>query len=283
MKNKYLLVFCFITYGLCWGLAAAFMLFYDFFSGIFGAMSFENPLVILALFSANIAAVIVYGMMGGLKAIGGLFAKFIPRKKDLYWFAIVLGIAVLFFLFVRYGAILLGVAVPELIYNPLEMVREIIRNFFLEIGILGGVLGWLGFLLPYLQKIFRSNIKAAVCTGAMMGIYTLPGYAISSFEMVALYPLYIIQVVFLYIFISYMYNLTEGNLLFYLLLFGIISSGASLQLYYFNAPVQIIEIVFFILVCGITYFIIKKRNIQVPLHTLPEYRRIPASGVGETA
>ena len=276
MKNKYFIVFCLITYGLCWGLAAAFMLFYDFFSGIFGEMSFKNPLVILALFSANIAAIVVYGMMGGWKAIVYLFSKFIPRKKDLYWFGIVLGIAVLFFLFVRFSAILLGVEVPKLIYTPLEMVREIVGNFFLEIGILGGVLGWVGFLLPFFQKYFNSNIKAAICTGTMMGVYTLPGYAISSFEMVALYPLYIIQVIFLFIFISYMFNMTNGTLTFYLLLFGIISSGASLQLYYFNAPVQIIEIVFFILVCGITYLIVKKKNLKLQLYTLPEFHKAEA-------
>ncbi|CAM5713768.1 hypothetical protein LSPH24S_08612 [Lysinibacillus sphaericus] len=61
------------------------------------------------------------------------------------------------------------------------------------------------FLMPYLQKKYNSNIKAGVITGLIFGIYVLPGYVITSFELAAIFPLYVIQLMLFLIFISYMF------------------------------------------------------------------------------
>jgi len=72
------------------------------------------------------------------------------------------------------------------------------------------------------------------------------------------------------VFVSYMYNATNGNLLYYVLLFWLISAGARLQLYYFNAQVQLLQIAFFALSVIAVHFIMKKRNIEQKLQVLPD-------------
>lgn len=276
MKNKYLAIYLGITFGLCWGLAASSIFFNDFFTKVFGEVSFKNPVVIFAMYSPTIAGLIIHGLMGGLKGIKHLFAQFIPRKQDLYWFPIVIGIAVLYATSVHFTSIVVGFGVPEIKLTPSQMAVEVLKNLFEEAGILGGVFGWLGFLLPYLQGKFNGNIKAGLLTGLIFGSYVAPGFMMSSFELAAAYPLYMIQLMVFFLFISYMYNATNGNLLFYIILFWLISSGARLELYYFNAQVQLLQIAFFALSNVAVHLLVKKKNIDYKLQVLPEYAGIEA-------
>ena len=276
MKNKYFTIFLVITFGLCWGLASLFMIFNDFFAKIFGDASFTNPIVMVALYSPSIAGLVVYGLMGGWKAIKNLFGKFIPRKQDLIWFPIVIGMALLYLVCIHYGSIAFGFDVPEMTLTFNQMVIEVVKNLFEEAGILGGVLGWIGFLMPYFQKKYNSNVKAGLLTGLIFGIYVLPGYMISSFELAAAFPLYVIQIMLFLVFVSYMFNATNGNLLYYVILFWLISSGARLQLYYFNAPVQLLQIVFFALSVVAVHFIMKSKKMEQKLQVVPDYVGIKA-------
>ncbi len=271
MKKKYLVTFLVVTFGLCWGLASLYMAFYDTLSKIFGELSFSNPGVVISLYSPSIAGLIVYGMMGGRKAIFNLIKKFVPRKQDCYWFGIVVGMAVLYAVSIHFLSIAVGFGVPKMTQTPKEMVVGLLRNLYEEAGILGGVFGWFGFLLPYLQKKYNNNVKAGAITGLIFGIYVAPGYVISSFELAAAYPLYIMQMIFFAIFVSYMFNLTEGNLLFYVILFWLIASGSRLELYYFNAKVQLLQMAYFAIAALLIHLIVKKKNIQYKLQVLPEY------------
>lgn len=270
MKNKYLTIYLVITFGLCWGLASSFMIFNDFFTNLFGDASFTNPMVLFALYSPSIAGLVVYGMMGGYKAIINLLSKFIPTKKDIIWLPIVLGMAALYLAFIHYGSIAAGFGVPEMTLTVGQMGIEIVKNLFEEAGILGGVLGWIGFLMPFFQKKFNNNIKAGLMTGFIFGIYVLPGFLISSFELAAVLPLYMIQLMLFLVFVSYMYNATNGNLLYYVLLFWLISTGARLELYYFNAPVQLLQIFFFAAAIAVVHFIMKKKKIDLKLRMFPD-------------
>ena len=276
MKNKYLTIFLVITFGLCWGIASIFLIFNDFITNLFGDASFTNPIVMIALYSPSVAGLVVYGMMGGSKAIKNLLSKFIPRKQDLIWFPIVIGMALLYLASVHYGSIALGFDVPERTLTLSQMPIEVVKNLFEEPAILGGVLGWIGFLMPFFQKKYNSNIKAGIFTGLIFGIYVLPGYVISSFELAAAFPLYVIQLTLLLVFVSYMFNATNGNLLFYIILFWLISAGARLELYYFNAPVQLLQIAFFAIAVVVVHFVMKKKKIEQKLQVLPDYVGIKA-------
>ncbi|MDF2801029.1 MAG: hypothetical protein K0S61_932 [Anaerocolumna sp.] len=272
-KNKYLIIYLVLTFGLCWGLASIYMLF---LTDIFGEVSFTHPGVMISLYSPTIAGVIVYGLMGGMKAIKNVLVKLIPRKQDLYWFLIVIGMAVVYAAFIHFGSLALGFGVPEMTLKPKQMIVEVLKNLYEEAGILGGVFGWYGFLLPFLQKKFNNNIKAGLLTGLIFGIYCLPGYLISSFNLAAVFPLYVLQMMCFSIFVSYMFNATNGNLLFYVIIFWLVASGSRLQLYYFNAQVQLLQTIFFALSDIAIYFFVKKRGIEQKLQVLPEYAGIEA-------
>ncbi len=276
MKKRLLTIYIAITFAMCWGLAASSMIFNDFFTKLFGEATFTNPMVIIALYSSSVAGLVIYGMTGGFKAIKNLFGKFIPRKKDLIWFPIVIGMAALYMISVHYAAIALGFEVPEMTLSPKQMVMEVFKNLFEEAGILGGVLGWVGFLIPYFQKKYNNNVKAGLLTGLIFGIYVLPGYVMSSFELAAAFPLYVIQMMLFMVFVSYMFNATNGNLTFYVILFWLIASGARLELYYFNAPVQVLQIAFFVLSVVVIHFFAKKKKIEQKLQVFPEYVGIEA-------
>lgn len=155
--------------------------------------------------------------------------------------------------------------------TPKEMIIGALKNLYEEAGIIGGEFGWFGFLLPYLQKKFKSNVKAGALTGLLFAIFLAPGYVISSFELAAAYPLYIIQLVLFAIFVSYMFNMTEGNLLFYIILFWLIATGSRLEFYYFNAKVQLLQVAFFAIAVLVIHLIVKKRNIKMELQVLPDY------------
>ncbi len=272
-KNKYLIIYLGLTFGLCWGLASFYMIF---LTEIFGEVSFTHPGVIISLYSPTIAGLVVYGIMGGIKAIRNVLVKLIPRKQDWYWFPIVIGTAALYAAFIHFGSIAFGFGVPEMTLSPNQMVTEVLKNLYEEAGILGGVFGWYGFLLPFLQKKFDNNIKAGLLTGLIFGIYCLPGYLISSFELAAAFPLYVIQMMCFSVFVSYMFNATNGNLLFYVIIFWLVASGSRLQLYYFNAQVQLLQTAFFALSDVAIYFFVKKSKIEQKLQVLPEYAGIEA-------
>lgn len=270
-KRKYMVIFIAITFGMCWGLAGTYMIFYDTLSKIFGEVSFSNPGVVLSLYSPSIAGIIVYCLMGGKKAIIELVKKVIPKKKYCYWFLIVIGMAVVYATFVHYASIICGFGVPEMTQTPKEMVIGALMNLYEEAGILGGVFGWYGFLLPYLQRKYNNNVKAGAMTGLIFGIFCAPGYVISSFDLAAAFPFYVMQMILFSIFVSYMFNLTEGNLLFYIILFWLVATGSRLELYYFNAQVQILQMVYFAIAAVVIHLIVKKRNIKMKLQVLPEY------------
>lgn len=270
-KRKYMVIFLAITFGLCWGLASIYMMFYDTLSKIFGEVSFSNPGVVLSLYSPSIAGIIVYAIMGGKKAIINLIKRIVPKKKYFYWFLIVIGMAIIYATFVHFASIALGFGVPKMTQTPKEMLIGAIKNLYEEAGILGGVFGWYGFLLPYLQKKYNSNVKAGAITGLVFGIFCAPGYVISSFDLAAAYPFYIIQMILFSIFVSYMFNITEGNLLFYIILFWLVATGSRLELYYFNAEVQILQMAYFAVAAAVMHWIVKKQNIKIELQVLPDY------------
>ena len=85
------------------------------------------------------------------------------------------------------------------------------KNIYEETGLLGGALGWYGFLLPYLQKKYNSCIKAALLTGFIFGLFVLPGYVFSSFETATAYPFYVGQLMAFSVFVAFIMNKTRGD------------------------------------------------------------------------
>ena len=73
------------------------------------------------------------------------------------------------------------------------------------------------------------------------------------------------------LFASYIFNATKGNLSFYLFAFWLAATGSHIQLYYFSIPVQILEIVFFVLAAIILHPIFKDRHVKYSLQVFPDF------------
>ncbi|WP_205622767.1 hypothetical protein [Paenibacillus wynnii] len=270
-NNKYLYLYLGISFAVCWGIAIAFILFEDFLVPLTGELTLMHPLAIIALYSPSIAGIITYYVMGGTEALKGLFSKLIPRKQDLVWFPIILGIFILFGLTMHYGSLLFGLPVPDITFTVPEMFIAALVNFIKETGLIGGVFGWIGFLLPFLQGKFKNNITSALLTGFLFGLWVLPGYIISSFGTSTSYLFYVAQLMVFVVFQSYIFNATKGNLLFYLFAFWLAATGSQIQLYFFNPDVQKLQISYFIIAAVVIHFVFKKRNIAQPLQVFPDF------------
>lgn len=269
--TKFLVIYLTIAFGVCWGVGIAYLFFSDIFVPITGELTLMHPVAIIALYSPSIAGIVTYFIMGGFAAVKGLFSKLVPRKEDLFWFPILLVLFVLFAATMHFGSKLFGLDVPVISRTLPGVILKIFTNLFEETGLIGGVFGWIGFLLPFLQRKFKNNIAAGLVTGFLLGLWVLPGYLISSFGTATSYPFYVIQLMFFVLFSSYIFNATKGNILFYLFSFWLAATGSQIELYYFNPPVQIMQIVFFMVAALVVHILFKKFDVDQELQLFPEF------------
>lgn len=264
-QKKYPIMYMVITLVICWGLG----ILYTIFSNGFSA-SFSDPAVLVAMCAPTLAALIIYGITGGWSAIKNVLKRFLIKREQLFWIPVIISLNLVFFLIVRFGLIILGIEVPEITLTFGEQLKEMGINFFEEIGVIGGALGWVGFLIPYFQTKFNNNVKAGIMAGLGIGLFVIPGYAISAFGLVALYPLYVLQMVTFMVLYSYIFNLTDGNLLLYVILLWVNSSGSRMQLYYFAPPSQILQIGAFAL-AALGLHLVTRKKFKMKLVKFPEY------------
>jgi hypothetical protein len=112
---------------------------------------------------------------------------------------------------------------------------------------------------------------SALLTGLIFGFWVFPGYGLSSIADVTNYLLYVAQLMAFIVFASYLFNITKGNLSFYLFAFWLAATGSHIQLYYFNLPVQIMEILFLSSASVVMHFVTKKTKISWELQVFPDY------------
>ncbi|MGT2894505.1 hypothetical protein ACVR0A_08840 [Streptococcus downei] len=263
--KKYLWIYLGITFGLSWGISLLYVLCYKQLSPIFGKLNMSSPLVVIALNSPSIAGVFVYYMYGGKKSLLQFFKRLIPNLRECRWFIYLFIVSIAFFAAMHYGSILLHIPLPKVKLSTNDRLVLLLKNIYEETGLLGGALGWYGFLLPYMQKQYYSSIKGGLMTGFIFGLFVFPGYALSSFETATTYPFYVLQLMLFSVFIAFVMNQTRGNVLFFVFCFWLVASGSKLQFYNFIAGVQILEIGFFLItVIGmyLYYRIVKNKDLN---------------------
>lgn len=256
--RKYLWIYLGITFGLSWGMSLIYILFYDFLSPLVGELNISNPFVMVSLNSPSVAGVFIYFIYGGKKGFVKFLKRLIPNLKECKWFVFLLIVSIVFYFAMHYGSILFNIPLPEVTFSTKERIILLLKNIYEETGLLGGALGWYGFLLPYMQKRFNSSIKAGLITGFVFGLFVLPGYAFSSFETATAYPFYVMQLMAFSVFIAFVMNQTRGNVLFFIFSFWLIASGSKLQFYNFVVGIQILEMAFFVLLVIGMYIYYKK-------------------------
>lgn len=273
-QNKYLYIYLVIVFGIWWAGIFVITSHRESLTPLIGKMSLTHPLVIFFTYLPTIAGILVYFLAGGAPAVKKLLLKAIPRKKDLFWFPVLFGVAVIFVLSMRYGSLLFGVNVPKITYSFQQMFVTAILNFVKETALIGGVFGWVGFLLPFIQGKLKNSTLSGLLTGLIFGLWVLPMPYLLGATVNISYLLYLAQLMSFFVFTSYIFNLTKGTLSFYLFMFWLVATGAHIQMYYFNTDVQAMELAFFALLSVIMFVVIKRAKPHYDLQTFPDYIRV---------
>lgn len=271
--GKYLWTYVALTIGLMWGVIALYLPDYERMAAILGELETTSPIVIFLLHSPAIAAFVVLLWYDGWRGVANYLRTWVPRRKDLPWIPVLMGLMLLYIFAVRWVCQLVGIEVPP---NPMgfgEGVVRFLELFYLEVGMVAIGIGWFGFLLPLMHRATGSRIAAGALTGLGIGLFVAPGNVLSSFELATAWPLYTAQLCVLGIGMSLLMSKMKGNTLFFLLPFWVSASGSHFGLYIFAKDTQVVQIALFTVLVFVLYFVLKAQGggRLEPVHTFPEY------------
>ena len=269
--NRYLLIYLTVVFGLAWSIMIGCAIFANLLTPLIGPLSLTHPLIIFVLYLPSLTGLAIYGYAEGVSGVKGIVRKLIPRQQDWVWFPVLLILFIGFALSMRFGSLLLGIDTPKITDTFMHMLTKALWNLIEETGLIGGIFGWIGFVLPFFQKKFKKNIPSALLTGLLFGLWVMPGYGFSSMASVTSYLLYVLQLMSFISLASYIFNATAGNLSCYLFAFWLAATGSHIQLYYFNIPVQVMEVVFLTIATVLLHFSLKKLSVESQIQTFPDF------------
>lgn len=208
MKTKALVPFLVISFGLTWGLAALFLLFYDPITAIFGEVGYSNPLFILAVYSPAIAGIFLVWRHYGMKGLASFFRRLtLWRTTAIWWLFLIAGIPLLFYI----SAALQGPISDPFPFSPWYQVLPALA-LALFIGPIEEF-GWRGVALPLLQRRF-APFWASIILGAIWGIWHIPAFLIGGTPQSAwAFAPYFIGVIALSVILTPIFNSARGSLL----------------------------------------------------------------------
>ncbi len=164
-----------------------------------------------SIFSPSFSALIVTGVTGGLPEIKKLLAGFTRWKVDLRWYFWAaflifgpLAISLTYKLIMRSSSGFL----PE---NSLTSMLGMIL-FKLFSGPISEEMGWRGFALPRLQERY-SALKSSLILGVIWCCWHIPLFFTTGADQMSIpFPIYLVLVLTLAIFLTWLYNNTQGSL-----------------------------------------------------------------------
>ncbi|UZN02615.1 hypothetical protein [Cellulomonas sp. S1-8] len=271
--GKYLALYVTLTIGVLWGVVALYLPDYEYMAGILGELETTSPVVVLVLHSPAIAAFVVLFWYDGWRGVANYLRTWVPRRKDLVWIPVLMGLMLLYIFAVRWVCQLFGIEVPP---EPMGFVDGLVRFLelsYMEVGMIAIAIGWFGFFLPLMHRATGSRVRAGALTGLGIGIFVAPGNVFASFELATAWPLYTAQLCVLGIGMSLLMSRLKGNTLFFLLPFWVSASGSHFGLYFFTKETQVVQISLFTALVFALYFVLKAQGggRLEPVHTFPEY------------
>lgn len=206
---RLLVAFFGLTFGLTWGIAAAFLAAPDVLTRQFGPLDMTNPLFILAVYAPGLAGVVLVGITFGRRGLVRYLGRLGRLRAPWPWYLwLVLGIP---------AVMLAGAAWKGTLAPP---VGAGLAGALLLAAVLGPVeeLGWRGFALPLLQRHLNPPL-AGLLLGLIWGIWHLPAFFIggtpqSSWSFLP----YLFGVVSVSVILAGLYNASRGSLLLVMLM-----------------------------------------------------------------
>jgi membrane protease YdiL (CAAX protease family) len=215
-------------FGLAFSISWSFMLADGL--GSYGLIPFRLTLngpglilVLLMSYGPTFAALIVSWASEGGAGIRTLFGRLLPWRAGLHWYVLVLlGPAILSFgtskLQELLGATLRPLPAPALQLVLMSLLASIIRSI-----VNGEELGWRGYALPRLQERYNA-LTASLILGVLwfafhVPIMFIPGSVAGSQTLDTALP-FLIGVLAMSVFITWIFNSTSGSMLPIMLLHG---------------------------------------------------------------
>jgi uncharacterized protein len=190
-KHNGIYIFLALTFGLTWTIAATAILAPDWFNSKFGQLNNRSPMFYLAVWSPDIAAVLVTLAIGGWSAIRVLFGRLLRWR---------VGIGIWVFAFGFHPAMMLVVELVGLTFgDPLPMRSNwqafglgLISLPLIALGPLGEELGWRGFLLPRMLERMKP-LTAALVLGSIWMLWHVPAFLLSGAPQSSMsFPIFVI-------------------------------------------------------------------------------------------
>lgn len=169
--------FLLLTFGIAWGILAAFIFLPETMAGLFGEITGQHPLFYLAVWAPAISAFIVIFRLSGLKGLRRHLGRFLIWRCSRGWYAFLLiGVPLVFFA----GSLLKG-NLSESAF-PFTSVPSFLAALVF-IAIKGPIeeFGWRGLALPLLQRRM-APVWAALLIGVIWGLWHMPAFLLSGTE-----------------------------------------------------------------------------------------------------
>lgn len=163
------------------------------------------------VFSPTLSAIIVTLCIGGWNDVKKLLSGFARWKVSVWWYLAAFSLALFPLLFALVYH-LLGFTSPG--PKPGMTIMALLANlvFTLFSGPIAEEAGWRGFALPRMQKRFGALVSSLIL-GSIWACWHLPFYAISGGGAGLPFPIYFVMVLVVTVFITWIYNYSNGSLL----------------------------------------------------------------------
>lgn len=202
ISRHQLLSFFILSYAFTWAVALIAMQMKNF--------NGQSPIGFIMLLGPTVSAFAISAIVGGKAGIKKLLSGFTRWKFSPLWILATLSLT-LIPLLVAVGYMLAGNPVKGI--APGTSLAFLLLNalYTLLFGPLAEETGWRGFALPRLQKKYNALLSSLIL-GVIWAFWHLPFYFISGGGAGIPFPIYVVLVTTIAIFITWIYNNTKGNL-----------------------------------------------------------------------
>jgi len=170
-------LFLLLTFGIAWGILAAFIFFSETMVGLFGEITGEHPLFYLAVWAPAISAFIVIFRWSGLEGLRRHLGRALLWRCPWPWYAfLLLGVPLVFFV----GSFFKG-NLSEAAFPFPSASSFLVALVFIAIKGPIEEFGWRGLALPLLQRKM-APICAALVIGVIWGLWHTPAFLLSGTE-----------------------------------------------------------------------------------------------------
>ena len=226
LKNQQkdsLIPFFLLTFLITWGIGALAIFLPSQFRALVGELSDTSPIYFLAIAAPTISATVLTFAREGWGGVRSLYARLIRWRFGLQWYALVMiGIPVM-------GWIATLVTESNPLKETGDLTQLLLMLFYVLVtGPLCEELGWRGYALPRLLKIFNP-FTASLILGAIWDVWHLPSFFLGGMVQAGMsLPLFLLNAVLLSIFVTWVFQHTGGSVLITVLIHYTVNICASI-------------------------------------------------------